>query len=59
MDNKEINLYELFKTYSYSELKDLFKNAKTDEEREFYIALCNIVLRREHKKLLSNNVLNN
>ncbi len=32
MDNKDINLYDIFINYSYSQLKELFKNAKTKEE---------------------------
>ena len=29
MVNKDINLYDIFISYSYSQLKQLFKNAKT------------------------------
>ena len=36
MVNKDINLYDIFISYSYSQLKQLFKNAKTKEEQDFY-----------------------
>ncbi len=35
MENKDINLYDIFINYSYNELKELFKNAKTREEQDF------------------------
>ena len=31
MEKKEENLYELFQKYSYTELKQLFKEAKTKD----------------------------
>ena len=37
MEKKEENLYELFQKYSYTELKQLFKEAKTKDEQDFYI----------------------
>ncbi|MBM7836475.1 hypothetical protein [Clostridium sardiniense] len=52
MKNKGINLYEIFKSYSYSQLKDLFKNAKTKEEQDFYMTLCNLVLKEEQAKII-------
>ena len=33
MENKEENLYDIFQRYSYSQLKKLFKDAKTKEEK--------------------------
>lgn len=36
--------------YSYNELKDLFKIAKTKEEQDFYMALANLKLQKEQKK---------
>lgn len=44
---ENINLYDIFKQYSYSDLKELFKTAKTNEEQDFYIALANIVLQKQ------------
>lgn len=35
MKNKEVDLYDIFTHYSYSELKELFKKAKTKEEQDF------------------------
>ncbi|GAA0783089.1 hypothetical protein [Hathewaya limosa] len=52
MKDKENNLYNIFLSYSYSELKALFKNAKTKEEQDFYMILSNLVLQKEQAKLL-------
>lgn len=52
MENKEINLYDIFLNYSYSQLKILFKNAKTKEEQDFYMTLSNMVLQREQEKVI-------
>ncbi|APH23855.1 hypothetical protein NPD1_2085 [Clostridium botulinum] len=52
MENKDINLYDIFINYSYSELKDLFKNAKTKEEQDFYMTLSNLVLQKEQAKVI-------
>ena len=50
--NKHNNLYDEFLKYSYYDLKELFKKAKTKEEQDFYITLCEIVLQREQKKVI-------
>ena len=52
MDDKMDNLYDIFLNYSYNELKNLFKSAKTKEEQEFYITLSNMVLQREQQKVI-------
>lgn len=52
MENKDNNLYYNFLSYSYSQLKDLFKNAKTKEEQDFYMTLSNLVLQREQAKVI-------
>ncbi|ACA54318.1 hypothetical protein [Clostridium botulinum] len=52
MENKDINLYDIFINYSYSELKELFKNAKTKEEQDFYMTLSNLVLQKEQAKVI-------
>jgi hypothetical protein len=52
MDNKEKSLYEMFLSYSYSQLKALSKEAKTKEEQDFYMTLCNMVLQREQAKVI-------
>ena len=49
-DNKK--LYDAFLNYSYSDLMDLFKRAKTKEEQDFYVMLSNLVLNREAKKVI-------
>lgn len=53
MANKDINLYDIFINYSYSKLKELFKNAKTKEEQDFYMTLSNLVLQKEQAKVIS------
>lgn len=49
-DNKK--LYDAFLNYSYSDLMDLFRKAKTKEEQDFYVMLSNLVLKREAKKVI-------
>lgn len=46
------NLYEQFLKYSYADLKELFKKAKTKEEQDFYISLSDLVLQREQERVL-------
>lgn len=50
--NEQSNLYEQFLRYSYYDLKELFKKAKTKEEQDFYMMLSNIVLQKEQKKVI-------
>mgnify|MGYP003306902797 CR=1 FL=1 len=52
MENKEIDLYDIFQRYSYSQLKQLFKNAKTKDEQDFYMALSNILLQKQQSKII-------
>ena len=52
MENKDNNLYDIFVNYSYSEIKDLFKKAKTKEEQDFYMTLSNLVLQKEQAKVI-------
>lgn len=52
MENKDNNLYDIFVNYSYSQLKDLFKSAKTKEEQDFYMTLSNLVLQKEQSKVI-------
>ena len=40
--NERNNLYDEFLKYSYVDLKELFKKAKTKEEQNFYIALSEV-----------------
>ena len=49
---ENINLYDIFKQYSYSQLKELFENAKTKEEQDFYMALANILLQNQQLKVI-------
>jgi len=50
--NKSNDLYNMFKKYSYSELKDLFKNAKTKDEQDFYMMLSNFLLQEKQRKVI-------
>ena len=52
MKNKEVNLYDKFQKYSYSQLKQLFKDAKTKDEQDFYMALSNILLQKQQSKVI-------
>lgn len=47
MNTEKETLYDIFPTYSYRELKELFKKATTREEQDFYMNLANVVLQRE------------
>ncbi|EDT15753.1 hypothetical protein [Clostridium perfringens] len=53
MNNKDINLYDIFLSYSYNQLKELFKKSKTKDEQDFYMALANLVLQKEQKKVIN------
>ena len=48
MENKDLDLYDIFKKYSYSQLKELFKKAKTKDEQDFY----NIMLQKQQSKVI-------
>lgn len=52
MEVEKNTLYDMFLNYSYSDLKNLFKKAKTKEERDFYMTLSNLVLQREQEKVI-------
>ncbi|GFP76414.1 hypothetical protein [Clostridium fungisolvens] len=56
MENKEKSLYDVFLNYSYSQLKALFKEAKTKEEQDFYMTLCNMVLQKEQAKVIDRKI---
>ena len=50
--NQQNNLYEQFLKYSYWDLKELFKKAKTKEEQDFYMNLSNMVLKKKKKRVI-------
>ena len=52
MNKEDINLYDIFSTYSYSQLKEMFKKAKTKDEQDFYMALANLVLQKEQERVI-------
>ena len=59
MKNNNIDLYDIFIKYSYSQLKELFKKAKTKDEQDFYMALANLVLQKEQAKIISEKSKDN
>ncbi|MCJ8172689.1 hypothetical protein [Clostridium botulinum] len=50
--NEQNNLYDQFLKYSYYDLKELFKKAKTKKEQDFYITLSEMLLQKEQKKII-------
>ena len=52
MEKLDTTLYDIFKNYSYSQLKALFKDAKTKDEKDFYMTLSNFVLQKEQAKVI-------
>ena len=52
MRNARNAIYDIFLSKSYSQLKDLFKKAKSKQEQDFYIMLSNMVLQREQEKVI-------
>lgn len=52
MEKIDTSLYEIFKNYSYSQIKTLFRNAKTKEEQDFYMTLSNFILQKEQAKVI-------
>ena len=52
MENKNENLYDIFQKYSYSQLQKLFKEEKTKDEQDFYMALSNIALQKQQSKVI-------
>ncbi|MBS5928308.1 MAG: hypothetical protein KIC66_14695 [Clostridium sp.] len=52
MGEKDINLYDIFSKYSYTDIMRLFQDSKTKEERDFYANLSNYILQREQMKVI-------
>ncbi|CUU49473.1 hypothetical protein ACUH7Y_18795 [Clostridium beijerinckii] len=52
MKNNNEKLYDIFLNYSYNDLMDLFKKAKSKEEQDFYAMLSNLVLQKEAEKVI-------
>lgn len=52
MEEKNINLYDIFIKYSYKDIMKLFQDSKTKEERDFYANLSNMILQREQMKVI-------
>ncbi|EHK2427149.1 hypothetical protein PTM93_03140 [Clostridium perfringens] len=45
MNNMEISLYDIFLKYSYKQLKEMSKNAKSKDEKNFYLALSKLAIK--------------
>ena len=45
-------LYDIFLSYDYTHMMDLFRKAKTQEEKDFYANLSNMILQREQNKVI-------
>lgn len=52
MKKEDINLFDIFKSYSYSDVMKLLGNSKDKEEKDFYAALANLILQREQRKII-------
>jgi hypothetical protein len=52
VENYNEKLYDIFLNYSYSDLMELFKKAKTKEKQDFYVMLSNLVLKRDAQKVI-------
>lgn len=52
MENKDINLYDIFMRYSYYDIMKLLESSKSKEEQDFYATLSNIILQREQMKVI-------
>ncbi|MBZ9606545.1 hypothetical protein G9F73_001665 [Clostridium estertheticum] len=52
MENENNEIYDIFLNFTYSQLKSLFKKAKSKEEQDFYIMLSNMVLQKEQEKVI-------
>ncbi|SHH91576.1 hypothetical protein [Clostridium intestinale] len=52
MENKDINLYDIFMNYTYNDIMKLFDKSKTKEEQDFYANLGNMILQREQIKVI-------
>ena len=52
MDNKKIELYDIFLSYSYKEVMEFFGKDKNKEEKDFYANISNIILQREQEKVI-------
>ncbi|NOW04492.1 hypothetical protein [Clostridium beijerinckii] len=52
LKRENVNLYDQFLKYSYTELKELFDKAQTKEEQDFYMNMANLVLQREQRRVI-------
>ncbi|MGL4655576.1 MAG: hypothetical protein ACRCWM_06820 [Sarcina sp.] len=52
MDNKKLELYDLFLSCTYNDAMALFRSAKTKEEKDFYAMISDMILQREQKRVM-------
>lgn len=45
-------LYDIFLSYDYTHIMELFRKAKTQEEKDFYVNVSNMILQREQNKVI-------
>lgn len=53
--NEQNNLYNEFLKYTNKDLNELFKNAKSKEEQDFYNTLADMLLQNEQGKVIGKN----
>nr|WP_165415380.1 MULTISPECIES: hypothetical protein [unclassified Clostridium]MBZ9691834.1 hypothetical protein [Clostridium sp. M14] len=51
----EETLYDQFLKYSYKDLNELFRNAKTKEEQDFYNTLADMFLQKQQERIMGKN----
>ncbi|WP_252224710.1 MULTISPECIES: hypothetical protein [unclassified Clostridium] len=48
----EETLYDQFLKYSYKDLNELFRSAKTKEEQDFYNTLADMFLQKQQERIM-------
>lgn len=52
MSDKKLELYDIFLSYTYKDVMELFRKADNQEEKDFYVSISNIILQREQEKVI-------
>lgn len=53
---KEKNLYDFIMNLKKSDIEELLKSSKTEEEKKFYYKLQELILRIQQEKLIAEGV---
>ena len=53
---EEKNLYEFIMNLKKSDIEELLKSSKTEEEKKFYYKLQELILRIQQEKLIAEGV---